>query len=429
MRDILLVLFLFVAIFYAFKRPYLGVAAWAWIALTAPANWAFGFSTSFRLNLTIVLVTVLAYIFAGKNKKFSFNIVSFWVLMLVIWTLLSTINTLNIMPSQVWYYWNQFTKVLLLYFFITIVLQKRLHIDTLIWAIVLSISSYAAMEAVKFIISAGGHRIVGRAGAIADRNDLAVAINMCIPLIVYLIQTVKHKWLTIGLWGLLALNILSIIGTYSRGGFIGLAILAIAFWLKSKRKLVWALVAVLMLPVAINQAPEDWKERQNTVATATTSDSSFIGRLWAWKISIMIARDNPLTGGGFKAVTDPVQWHKYAPYTDNYWIFPTPPIPANLQPKAAHNIYLQVLGDHGYAGLFIYLSFLLSCWLVNYKNRKLAKQHQSDWCYKLSNALVLSMVGYGITGANVSLAYFELVFALAGIVSVIAINKLYLNNN
>ena len=40
MRDLLLVIFLFVAIFYAFKRPYLGVAAWVWIALTAPAAWA-----------------------------------------------------------------------------------------------------------------------------------------------------------------------------------------------------------------------------------------------------------------------------------------------------------------------------------------------------------------------------------------------------
>ncbi len=59
MRDILVVAFFFFVIYHSFKRPYVGVCAWVWIALTAPTAWAFGFSTSLRMNLTIVLVTFL----------------------------------------------------------------------------------------------------------------------------------------------------------------------------------------------------------------------------------------------------------------------------------------------------------------------------------------------------------------------------------
>lgn len=424
MRDLLLVGFLFVAIYFCFKRPFLGIAAWAWIALMAPANWAFGFSNSFRLNLTIVVVTFLSYLFVHKEKKLAFNGLSFWVLMFAIWTFISSLSSVS--SAFALDYWNQFIKVLLLYFFISLVLTKKLHIDTLIWAIVLAISSYAAMEAVKVVLSGGNHQVTGRSGALMDRNDFAVAVNMCLPLILYLIYVSKHYYLKLGLWGLFFGNIVAIVGTGSRGGFIGLAILAVAFWWKSKRKVLWLLLAVLVLPTAYQYTPEHWRERQSTIQTAATEDGSFIGRLWAWKISVMIARDNPLTGGGFRAVQYPVMWNSYAPFTPDFGPIETPPIPPTLSPKAAHNIYLQVLGDHGFAGLFIFGMILLSSLWINRRNRKLAVKHNQQWCVQLSNAITLSLIGYGVTGNNVSLAYFDLLYAVSGIVAVIAVRQLYL---
>jgi probable O-glycosylation ligase (exosortase A-associated) len=423
MRDLLLVGFLFVAIYFSFRRPYIGVAAWTWISLIAPVNWAFGFSQSFRLNLTIVLVTMLSYLFVDKHKELRVNAIGFWILAFGLWTLISTVFNLNSSSESVWAYWNQFVKVLLLFFFITLVIRERLHLDVLVWTIVLGISAYAAMEAVKFVLSGGGHRIVGRAGIIADRNDLAVAINMCIPLIVYLAQVTEHKMVRLGLWGMVALNVVSIVGTGSRGGFIGLAILAFAFWLKSRHKGVLMVLAFAMLPVLYQSAPEDWRERQATIATAAEEDSSFIGRLWAWKISTLIALDHPLTGGGFRAVLDPPIWNFYAPDTPNFSPVYTPPIPEASGSKAAHNIYFQVLGDHGFPGLFIFLMFLALALLSNMKNAGLGKKHEVLWYRQLANALSLSLVGYGITGANVSLAYFDLLYAVLGIVAVMTLQR------
>ncbi|GGD68997.1 putative O-glycosylation ligase, exosortase A system-associated [Lacimicrobium alkaliphilum] len=423
MRDLLLVGFLFVAIYYSFKRPYIGMAAWVWIALTAPAEWAFGFSQSFRLNLTIVLVTAASWLFVTKNKSFKMTGLTFWVMMFGLWTLISTSFHLNSDSDWIWSYWNQFLKIMALFFFITLTLTKRLHIDTFIWAIVLAISAYAGMEAVKYVISGGSHRITGRAGIIADRNDLAVAINMCIPMVIYLIHVTKHTLLRQGLWVLLLLNILSIVGTFSRGGFIGLGVLAFAFWLKSNRKLVWAIAAVIMLPILYANAPEDWQERQSTVSTAAEEDGSFIGRIWAWKISTMIALDNPVTGGGFRAVSEPTLWNYYAPLTPEFGPVYSKPIPDSIRPKAAHNIYFQVLGDHGFVGLFIFLMMLLLALLNNMKNARLGKQYGVHWYHQLSNAMTLSLVAYGITGMNVSLAYFDLIYAVIGLVVVMNIMR------
>ncbi|MEQ8802555.1 MAG: putative O-glycosylation ligase, exosortase A system-associated, partial [Haliea sp.] len=346
-----------------------------------------------------------------------------WVFIFGLWTLVTTTVNLNSYPAMVWDYWNQFIKVLMLFFFITLAVRKRLHIDTLIWAIVLSISSYAAMEAVKFILSGGGHMISGRAGIIADRNDFAVAINMCIPLVVYLIQVTRHKTVRLGLWGILLLNVVSVVGTGSRGGFIGLAILAVAFWLRSRYKVPLAILALLALPVLYQSAPEDWRERQATISTAAEEDSSFIGRLWAWKISTLLALDHPLTGGGFKAVLDRRIWEYYAPFTPKFTFLETPPIPEYSGSKAAHNIYFQVLGDHGFIGLFIFLTILALALLTNLRNASLGRSHQVDWYHKLAGSLTLSLVGYGITGANVSLAYFDLLYSVLGIIAVMTLRR------
>lgn len=405
------------------------MAAWIWIALTAPAEWAFGFSQSFRLNLTIVLVTALSYLFVQKNKSLKMNGLVGWVLFFAFWTFLTTVLNKTSYPEYVWEYMVQFMKVILLFFFMTLTLTKRLHIDTFIWAIVLSVSSFAAMEAVKFGLSGGGHRIVGKAGIVQDRNDLAVAINMCIPLIIYLIQTTNNKLLKQGLTGLLVLNIIAIIGTYSRGGFIGLSILAIAFWWTSKRKLMFAMLAVMSLPILYAVAPAEWKERQTTVSTAATQDSSFIGRLWAWKISVMIANDHPLTGGGFHAVKDRLLWGYFAPYTPTFGPIETPPIPPDLRPKAAHNIYMQVLGDHGYVGLITFLFILFGTIRMNLRNKRQGLQHDADWCVKLSKAIMLGLVGYCITGGNVSLAYFDLFYATVGLVCAINMRQMWLESD
>jgi O-antigen ligase len=137
----------------------------------------------------------------------------------------------------------------------------------------------------------------------------------------------------------------------------------------------------------------------------------------------LIALDNPATGGGFQAVTDPLLWRSYAPETPNFTMIETPPIPIDEPPKAAHNIYMQVLGDHGFVGLFIFLTILLLTLMANKANRKLAAKNNIVWCVKLSDAITLTLVGYCITGANVSLAYFDLFYAIVGIVAVIKMNQ------
>lgn len=419
MRDILLVCFLIVATYFTFRKPFIGVAAWLWIALMAPSQWAFGFSQSFRLNFTIGIVAAIAYLFSRDKARLKFTGMYFVVLLFAFWMLLASIFHNQLDSALVWDKCIEFMKVIALFLFLTLTVRTENQLNTIIWAILFAVSAYAAMEACKFILSGGGHRITGRSGIISDRNDLAVAINMCLPLILYLWHTTENKKLKMGLLLLFFLNIIAVVGTFSRGGFIGLSVLAVAVWWRSKHKLAGFVLALVSLTVLYVNVPEEWKARQMTVMTAVEEDGSFIGRLWAWKIATLIAIDNPVTGGGFKATTDPFLWSYYALETPDFGFIETPPIPEYVKPKAAHNIYFQVLASSGFVGIGIFLSMLVTGLMSCMRNVVLARRYKIPWLEYLSNALFLSLVGYAITGLNVSLAYFELVYALLAMIMVV----------
>lgn len=415
MRDIAVSFLFFYLIFVTLKRPFIGVAAWAWIAFAYPAGWAWGFSTNFRMNFVIAFITYIGYLFIKDKPKFILDKITVFIFIFWLVALVSSSVSNSLLIDFVWLKFELFSKVLLLYLASVLIVSKKVHVDTLIWSIILSISSYAAMESFKFIISLGGHKIAGLQGhMLGDRNDLAVAINMALPLIIYLIGQTKVRMLKFCLVGLLCLNILAIIGSYSRGGFVGLVVLGAYFFIKSNRKILLSVLFSVLIGVFLQYTPSDWNKRMSTVSTASSKDNSFIGRLWAWKISVKIANDNFL-GNGFLSTQDPIAWHKYRHSIDHFGLIETPPIPENQSVKAAHNIYFQVLGDMGYIGLMIFLFILSGLFFRLKRIVKKATLHNMDWCAHLATMMSVSLVAYMITGANVSLAYFDLIFLLLGI--------------
>jgi len=59
----------------------------------------------------------------------------------------------------------------------------------------------------------------------------------------------------------LALTIISVIGSYSRGGFLALSVTAFVFWVRSSGKMItMALLLACFIP-AVSLMPDAWKER------------------------------------------------------------------------------------------------------------------------------------------------------------------------
>jgi probable O-glycosylation ligase (exosortase A-associated) len=118
-----------------------------------------------------------------------------------------------------------------------------------------------------------------------------------------------------------------------------------------------------------------------------------MGRINAWWMAWNLAKDR-LLGGGFEIYNFTV-FSMYAPDP--------------MAVHAAHSIYFQILGEHGFIGLGLFLMLGIMTWRTAGKLMKIgSKDTAFRWTHDLGAMAQASMVGYAVGGAFLSLAYFDL---------------------
>jgi probable O-glycosylation ligase (exosortase A-associated) len=112
-----------------------------------------------------------------------------------------------------------------------------------------------------------------------------------------------------------------------------------------------------------------------------------------------IAEDR-ITGGGFETFFPPA-FKKYAPITGG---------------ADAHSIYFEIMGEHGFIGLTMFLLLAWFTWNTGSRIRRFAKRRpETKWAADLASMVQVSMVGYAASGAFLGLAYFDLYYTLIAI--------------
>jgi O-antigen ligase len=141
----------------------------------------------------------------------------------------------------------------------------------------------------------------------------------------------------------LLLAVTCIVLTFSRGGFLGLVFGGLVWALRERAQRTKALVlsAALALGVAVF-APATYWERNDTLEEFE-QDQSALGRVYAWHVASAANLDRPLRGVGGGAFRE--AWPLYAPAD------------ARREALVAHNIFLDTLGELGWVGFFLFLTF------------------------------------------------------------------------
>ena len=214
----------------------------------------------------------------------------------------------------------------------------------------------------------------------------------------------------------LGLNLIAVIATNSRGALIGMAAIGLMLLAQSKRKLsVLAIMAVIGAGLVFF-TPASWRERMDTISDAQ-SDSSFMGRVRSWKMNTLVALDRPFLGGGFSSMEDQRVFDIYVNRFSTLDFIPTED-PAG--PLAAHSIYFEILGDTGFVGLGLFLAIMAT----GFNNLRVIRRltiHRPEWAWAadLAYALRLTLVGYAVSGAALSMAYFELYYVFTTLISLL----------
>ena len=126
-----------------------------------------------------------------------------------------------------------------------------------------------------------------------------------------------------------------------------------------------------------------------------------MGRINAWKMAFNMAKDRPL-GGGLESFQD-YSFALYAPNPDDV--------------HASHSIYFEVLGEHGFVGLGLFLMLGLMTWrTASWVIGRARRDREKRWAADLAAMVQVSLVGYASAGAFLGLAYFDYYYTLIALV-------------
>jgi probable O-glycosylation ligase (exosortase A-associated) len=182
------------------------------------------------------------------------------------------------------------------------------------------------------------------------------------------------------------------LGSHSRGALLALGAMTAVLWWRSEKKGGAAVILVGAALLLIPFMPDEWTARMSTIKSYDR-DESAMGRINAWWMAWNLASKN-LFGGGFFIWTRPI-FEVYAPVKDDV--------------HAAHSIYFQILGEHGFIGLFLFLTLWLLTWFKAGRLMKVGRaQPETMWVAHLGAMTQVSLVGYAVGGAFLSLSYFDL---------------------
>jgi len=417
-RDIVFLGGFVVMMAWGIRFPHVGVMLWAWTAMIVHNAYTYGFASRIPFNKISAGVTLILLLVSRDRKRMPANITLFLIFMFMVWGIVSTFTTAS-KADWVSDILERLIKIIVFVFVVVVIVNRKSRIDALLYALYLSLGFHGIVEGAKFLASAGGHHINGPGQSIiADNNHFALAMVGMLPIVFYLYHQATSKMLKICLAASGFLVAVAVMGTFSRGGFVGIAAVGALTFVRSKAKLRFAAIVVPLAVLAIAFAPERWSERMDTIKAAD-QDNSFMGRVIAWKQSTLIAMKNPVFGGGFHAVQDFTIWTDVSRDFHRLSFVPTEE-PDTKVAWAAHSIYFEVLGDLGFGGLAIFLLILATSWRNAAIAMRLARKRDDlKWALDLCLALQYVLVAYVVSGAALSLAYFDFIYIVFGVLVVV----------
>lgn len=390
MRDLVLGPIIVGLAAYALLHPWVGILGWTWISVMNPHALTWHLS-SMPVAATMAAATLLGVLITRDRRQFFVTRESAVLMLFMLWMCITL--PFSFYFDQSFDLWNRVMKIDLMVLVAMVVLHSKKHMMLLAWVLVGSLGFYGVKGGLFTLTTGGSYRVWGPAGSfIEGNNEIALALVMIIPLMRFLQLTTESVWIKRGLFVAMLLCATAALGSYSRGALLAIAAMGVVLWWRSDRKFVGASLLVVVSVILLSFMPEQWWARMGTISTYS-EDTSFTGRINAWWMAWNLAKANFL-GGGFM-IYKPDLFALYAPNP--------------LDIHAAHSIYFMVLGEHGFVGLFLFLLLWILVWRSAGRLRLQGQElPQTHWLSHLGAMCQVSLAGYAVGGAFLSLSYYDL---------------------
>jgi O-antigen ligase len=247
---------------------------------------------------------------------------------------------------------------------------------------------------------------------LGDENDFALAVNFAFPFFLFhMVLPMSSKAKSFYL-GAIAVAMLAVVRSMSRGGFVGFIPVAFYCWMKLPRKMLAAIAAVVFLSVIALQVPQAYWDEISTIGQGRDESTADL-RVYYWERGWAMFLDNPILGigpGNF-----PWRIIEYEPADGHH---------GRLHGgRPAHSLYFTLLPELGLIGTGLFAAmlwrFIKNRNLLNQicleNNSDLKSESEKRFLHKVKNVVLMmdgGMIAYLVTGSFLSVLYYPYFWTL-----------------
>jgi putative inorganic carbon (HCO3(-)) transporter len=414
LRSLLVLAVLVPGFFAALADGYVGLLMYLWFALFRPQDWLWIDITSLRVSMVLGIVMLGRSLASGYFPNITHPL-TLGIALMVCSSLIT--QTGAVRPDIGWIWIDFFLRLALSCMMLVALARDVKRLYGVLSVICLSLGFHAAKAGLAFLLTGGGTRFDdGLSGAFVDNNGYALGTVMILPMLLVTAQNIDLvyngrflAWVRRGLYAAVPLCIFTVLGTYSRGGFLAFTAALLTFIMLQRRRFtaLAGLLAFALLVLAVVPIPQQYVDRLSTIRTynQTGNDDpegakeSAKSRTHFWQVGIVMATSKPL-GVGIKQYE--AAYDRFDFLHGRYG-----------HKRAIHSAHLQVLAELGFfgaflwAGMFAYAYFACMRVRARAADEKLRPQLRR-FLLTAANGLMASMAGFIVGGSFLSLAYNEL---------------------
>jgi hypothetical protein len=297
---------------------------------------------------------------------------------------------------------DQYLKTLVIFWLLGQVVCSVRRLRVLLWTIAV-ITIPISVTGVKNYLSGAFvlNRVAGYAGGLtANPNDLALTLNLFIPLTVALALTATRGWQRMLAWGIVGVSAATVLVTFSRGGFLTLIA-----------------EAGLMLPLLLRRGAA---KTIGSIAVCAVLALVMLPSGFGDRMSTIIDIDADTTGSGQERRRDTIAATEY--------LFDHPIIGAGLnmgilamnQARGArwvmvHNTYLNYGVDLGMPGLVLFVALHATSLLSARRAERMAIEVVGSEFRTLASGVRVSLGGFVVAAFFYPVPYHFYFYYIAGL--------------
>jgi putative inorganic carbon (hco3(-)) transporter len=398
----------------SWEPPHSGVPFWAAIAFTAILLFSpqayFPELESLRPAMILAVIGIGAYLV----DRFTYGMPLFmrarelWLIgALAAWAMVTV--PFSISPSgSVDALFGHYFKTLAIFWLLSHTAVTVLRLRQTAWSLSIMAVGLALMTVNNYtsgvFVDQGvnNDRVVGNEGALTKNpNDLALMINLLIPLTMALLLSGGRPAVQLTLLGILALECLTVILTFSRGGFLTLGTIFLIYTWKLRRRAerVWMYGILVMALFCLPLLPSSYFERMSTIIHTEADATGSAGERWTdMTIAARYILTWPVTGAG--AGMNILAMNEAR---GGAW-------------RPVHNVFLELTMDLGVPGVLMYIALLVSCLMSTIQvQRRAALEPDMKELVHLVEGIQISLLGFMLAAMFHPVAYHPYFYYIAGL--------------